>query len=661
MKTSVIIPAYNAEEYLANTIYSVLKQVRPPEEIIVVDDGSSDDTAAIAQGFSPRVLTIKQDNEGAAAARNTGAEAATGDALMFLDADDVLGPNALDGLLSALYRNPGTIALCPWNTLQFINGQWQIKSPNTPPRRFGQDDLSAWLSGWFHTPCSVLWSREAYEQTGPWDERISVNDDGEIMMRAMIMDISLVRASYGRSYYRRLEAESESLSDARFSRSGLESRLLVLDKVSDLLEQQDKLDSYSFPLSEAYELIANDCPQEYPDLYDEATKSAEKYGGYHYYRLLKRYSLEYKSKVARFCNRATTFLNGYKIDVVTQEQFLKDLESNYISNSQVINEEKNTPNSNRNPLVSVIIPTYNRRESLKRALNSVSSQTFEDYEVIVIDDASEDDTEEMVGRLAKDDKRVRYYRLANNSGASAARNVGLTKVRGIYIAFLDSDDEWRSNKLSDQIQKFGLLPEDVGLLYTGVETIFDNGYSMKTEPEFRGHLFIDMIRSNVIYGGGSNVMIKYSVFKDIGFFDEKLPANEDWDYWIRISRNFKVDFINEISLNHYKSSANNRKSLVLKDDIKARMKIYRKYKKEMQERGIASEFLLETARRNLIPEYWNPQVARINLAEAFTHNFFSVRLYIFIIRSIVPYKFYLFLRSKIRKFIQHSNRYNLSV
>ena len=99
------------------------------------------------------------------------------------------------------------------------------------------------------------------------------------------------------------------------------------------------------------------------------------------------------------------------------------------------------------PCVSVIVPTFNRAEYLPRAIKSVFAQTFQDFEVVVVDDGSTDDTERYVGKLLESGHRVEFFRHSGNLGAQAARNTGIRKSRGEWIAFLDSDDEWLPNRL----------------------------------------------------------------------------------------------------------------------------------------------------------------------------------------------------------------------
>lgn len=250
------------------------------------------------------------------------------------------------------------------------------------------------------------------------------------------------------------------------------------------------------------------------------------------------------------------------------------------------------------PTVSVIIPTYNRAHVLTRALESVLAQTFEDFEVLVVDDGSTDGTAALMAEYEARDERVRYLVQPQNAGVSAARNRGLREVRGAYIALLDSDDEWLPAKLERQVARFEELPDEVGLLYGGVEDVGPGGVRAVHTPEHRGDLSSMMLRRNVIHGT-SGVMIRRAAAERAGYFDEGIPAIEDWDYWIRVTRHFEVDFVSEPLIRYHDPAGVERKSLNTEENIDARAWLYRMHGAEMRRAGTAHHFLLESARRHL--------------------------------------------------------------
>lgn len=250
------------------------------------------------------------------------------------------------------------------------------------------------------------------------------------------------------------------------------------------------------------------------------------------------------------------------------------------------------------PVVTVIIPTYNRAHLLSRALDSVLAQTFEDFEVLVVDDGSTDDTAALMAEYVARDERVRYLVQPRNAGVSAARNRGLREARGAYIAFLDSDDEWLPTKLERQVDRFEVLPEDVGLVYGGVENVGADGERTVHTPEHRGDLFQTLLRKNVIHGT-SGVMLRRAAAVRAGFFDEEIPAIEDWEYWLRVLPHFDVDFVAEPLTRYHDPHGVERKSLNTGENLDARDYLYRKHGAAMRRAGTAHLFLLDSAHRHL--------------------------------------------------------------
>lgn len=193
-------------------------------------------------------------------------------------------------------------------------------------------------------------------------------------------------------------------------------------------------------------------------------------------------------------------------------------------------------------VVSVVIPTYNRATVLPRALNSVLEQSYEDLEVIVVDDNSSDHTPRVVGSCS--DTRLEYIRHDTNRGANAARNRGIRASTGDYIAFLDDDDMWFENKIERQLEQFYSLESSFGLIYTGRQ--IRNGETIVEEysPTKRGDIFHSLLRRNVI--PSETPLIKAECFENIGLFDTNFESCQDWDMWLRIAQSYKVSFVPEV-------------------------------------------------------------------------------------------------------------------
>ena len=196
------------------------------------------------------------------------------------------------------------------------------------------------------------------------------------------------------------------------------------------------------------------------------------------------------------------------------------------------------------PQVSVIIPTHNRSDFLRSAIASVLNQTYQDYELIVVDDASTDNTAEAVAEFS--DKRIRFLRHETTKGGSAARNTGILASECDYIALLDDDDEWLPDKLSKQMEVLLSSPPEVGCVYTGYVDVSRSTGTIIGEhiPTKRGDLSKELVAENCV-GSASSVLLKRECLKKVGLFDESLPCAQDYDLWIRIANEFLFECVSE--------------------------------------------------------------------------------------------------------------------
>ncbi len=197
--------------------------------------------------------------------------------------------------------------------------------------------------------------------------------------------------------------------------------------------------------------------------------------------------------------------------------------------------------------VSVIIPTYNRCHTLGRAIDSVMLQQSNATEVIVVDDGSTDETENL---LITRYPLVRYIKLQNNQGVSHARNAAIQATDCEWLAFLDSDDEWLPEKLTRQSECLETNP-DYRICHSD-EIWIRNGRrvnSMHKHAKHGGDIFLHCLPRCVI--SPSSIIIHRSVFADVGLFDEGLPVCEDYDLWLRVCARFPVLYVHEKLLIKY--------------------------------------------------------------------------------------------------------------
>jgi len=185
--------------------------------------------------------------------------------------------------------------------------------------------------------------------------------------------------------------------------------------------------------------------------------------------------------------------------------------------------------------VSVIIPTYNRGWIIRAAIDSVLAQTYRDFELIVVDDGSTDETAKILQSYGPEVKVIRQA----NAGVSAARNAGIRSAEGALIAFLDSDDRWLPEKLRVQVDFFAFRPEAV--ICQTEEIWIRNGKRVnpkKVHKKPSGHIFKASLALCLV--SPSAVMLRRELFDEVGGFDQTLPACEDYDLWLRISSRHPV-------------------------------------------------------------------------------------------------------------------------
>lgn len=198
-----------------------------------------------------------------------------------------------------------------------------------------------------------------------------------------------------------------------------------------------------------------------------------------------------------------------------------------------------------NPTVSVIIPTYNRAHLIERAIKSVLNQTYRDFELIIVDDGSTDNTAKVVKSF--NDGRIKYIKQQKNKGGSAVRNIGIKAASGKYIAFLDSDDEWLSNKLNKQIDCLAKCSDLVGAVYCSHYIQDDSlGYMRKASLSElkRGNIY-NFLLNGWCPSSTSFFMLAVRIFEKSGLFDESLLSFQDYDLWIRVAQHYDFDFVDE--------------------------------------------------------------------------------------------------------------------
>lgn len=236
-----------------------------------------------------------------------------------------------------------------------------------------------------------------------------------------------------------------------------------------------------------------------------------------------------------------------------------------------------------NTIVSVIIPTYNRAHIIGRALHSVLHQTYQNIEVIIVDDGSTDNTKAIVESFA--DSRVRYICHDKKQGAAVARNTGIKAASAEFIAFQDSDDEWLFEKLEKQMDAFSQASAKVGVVYTGFLRLENNQASYYPPSDVSapsGNVLKALLHGNFVTT--QSAVVKKDCFLKVGLFDEQMPRLQDWELFIRIAKYYEFVCINEPLLlafySHVSITANrNQLPVALKMILDKHHDAFSRYKK----------------------------------------------------------------------------------
>jgi len=220
-------------------------------------------------------------------------------------------------------------------------------------------------------------------------------------------------------------------------------------------------------------------------------------------------------------------------------------------------------NSNM-PTVSIIVTTFNRVHFLSETIESIMSQTYTDFELIIVDNMSEDETTKYVRGLS--DPRVYYYRNANNGVIAVNRNFGIEQAKGKYIALCDDDDLWLPEKLQRQVFLLESKP-DVALCYTNAESFSGNKVikNKMIRRSVQRNYFFQLLRGNYI--PNSSVLICTRVFQELGMLTENPALREDYHMWLRVAKNYELFGLDESLIRyrvHVSNVAGNRASETLR-------------------------------------------------------------------------------------------------
>ncbi|TSC91530.1 MAG: glycosyl transferase family 2 protein [Parcubacteria group bacterium Licking1014_17] len=266
------------------------------------------------------------------------------------------------------------------------------------------------------------------------------------------------------------------------------------------------------------------------------------------------------------------------------------------------------------PRVSIIIPAFNSAKNIKRTIESVSNQSFRDWELIVVDDGSTDNTKEIISEFQNNDPRIRYIYQENSGGPAGPKNTGIKNSIGELIAFLDHDDEWLPKKLEKQVYLMDHPRKNntalVGCDAFIIDELHDEEriYRITKSENYLEELLV----RNVIFCS-SGVIVKRSVLSDVGYFDEQFRFGDDWDMWLRIAQKYSLDFIHEPLYKYYRHAETVTSKLNIDNRINEyefglskHLPLYKKYRKAHSNHLlIMGRMCYPEKRREALVLFWN--------------------------------------------------------
>jgi len=295
------------------------------------------------------------------------------------------------------------------------------------------------------------------------------------------------------------------------------------------------------------------------------------------------------------------------------------------------------------PKVSVVIPTYNRPNRLRRALSSIERQTYSNIETIVVDDHSKQEVEPITQEYASS-CNVQYVRHKENRGANAARNSGIERASGEFIAFLDDDDTWEPEKVEKQVS--AAQESGSGVVYTGIRHIGGDGKTIKEAiPDEVEDITTKLLYKNVV-GSFSAVMVDANAIEVAGLPDESFPIWQDKEWYIRLSQYCSFIPVSELLVNHHRGDES-RISEDFGSIEKVLPKFLNKYSTEIQRRGalksrkIYSENFFNAARYGLATgNFDKSRKYAIKSAKYYPMNYMAFIAFVFSLGDGLLYSLY---------------------
>lgn len=467
-KVSIVIPVYNGANYIKFAIESAIAQTYQNLEILVVDDGSTDNTEAIVKSYGNKVRYIKKPNGGVSSALNLAIKKMNGEYFSWLSHDDTYEPNKVEAEVSFLkshnYLGKKIIVFSDYYLIDKRGNR--ITECKKPHQEIEQKPEYALLKGHING-LSLLIPKKAFDDYGEFDTEMKCVQDYEMwrLMSKTYRFIHIPQTLVSTRYH----AKQVSNVSPLVATEGNALYKRLLDAVS--VQRMEELEGSEYCFMQEFAKFYKTTP------YDE---------------------------IQKFCaDRARAIFEKAKTEAPKKK-------------------------------VSVIIPFYNREEKLLRAIKSILRQTHKNLEIILVDDGSDKPYPKIQQLINANKSIIKLIKLKQNSGPSIARNTGIKKATGDYLAFLDSDDEFVENKLEMQLQH--VVAAKAKVSHTSYVRDMEDNQQVVHSGEETGHCERKLVYSCPI--ATPTVIIDRQWLLDSGiFFPENIEIGEDTILWLKLMKN----------------------------------------------------------------------------------------------------------------------------
>ena len=566
---SVIIPAYNHEKYISDCVQSVLNQTCQDFELIIINDGSSDKTGEIVESFSDeRIKYFYQENHDAPYTINRGMREAKGEYIAILNSDDIFECNKLAESLVVLSEGCeftfGKLVVIDENNKPFNGEEPRVKWINDKLNNFEQGNLLKWLLcniNFLVTTSNFVFKKSILDEVGFFHEKLHYSHDFDFLLRAIMAQKSIKFIPKVLSKYRMhsdntiLKGRAEAILEASYAITKLiDNHQFPSDTINDgFYKVSEFSNTISFLLmltKEEREQVINDKGNaNRVAILDVINNWLRRDADF---EKMTKEIIEKNSRIAIL--EAELSLLGDQLSLVTSSKFWKIrnayLKLKYLSSSLKKNKKnvvtdtfKLGDNKTENSLVSVVIPCYNYGKFIEEAIDSVLASTYQNIEIIVVDDGPTDPfTIELLKNLSKSKTRVIFQ---ENQGLARARNNGISQANGEFILPLDADDKIDPTYIEKALYVLKQRPQ-LGLAY-GYAQVFGSQYFLWETGKYN---IEKLTRENII---PSCSLFRKSVWEKVGGYENDRYQYDDWTFWLKLaSHGYYGQLIPEVLFFHRK-------------------------------------------------------------------------------------------------------------